>query len=712
MTSSTPPKAKKTPLKTTHHGTRILRDDYAWLKQDNWKEMFRDTSLLLPDIRTYLEAENAYTQQNLTHPNDTLINELIAEMRARVQIDYDTAPIQDGPWHYFTRLSAADYPVFLRRAVTMQDNGAGKEQVLLDVNAELATNGRKVFLGDLSFSSDHRWLAVAVDYSGSEDHEILVKDLTTGTFTADRLEHADNIVWHPRGDSFYYAKMTDSEGEFRRDRVFRHRLGETQAQDALVFADADTGFYLGIDRTSDRRFLMISVRNATTSETHILDMRAADEKLLCLAPRGDQILYDIDHAHGTFFIRTNEDGATEFKLMCAPASAPQRANWREIEPHRPGRLIRSVQTFASHLVREEYENGLPHVIVSALRDGLPHDSHEIAFPDKAYYASTASAAGFDSPLLRLAYSSPRTPSQFIDYHMDTRERVLRREEKIPGHRPRDYVVERVFIASHDGVQVPLTILRHVTTPLDGSAPLLLYGYGSYGAILETPFNHYNPSRYALLDRGFVVADAHVRGGADMGRQWYLDGKLAHKKNSFLDFIAAARWLADNNYTSRGKIAAEGRSAGGLLTGAVANMAEDGLFGAMIADVPFVDVMNTILDDKLPLTPPEWEEWGNPITDAAAFDYMLSYSPYDNVTAKAYPALFISGGLTDPRVTYWEPAKWIAKLRDLNTGKQPLYMHIAMDSGHGGDPGRFSHLPEVARELAFLLSILKPRPNAG
>lgn len=686
------PVAKKIPVTNVYHETRILQDDYAWLKQDNWKEMFRDTSLLLPEIRDYLEAENSYTENNFISPNQPLIDTLVEEMKARTEINYDTAPVQRGEYFYFSRYSEADYPVFLRRDLD------GNEQVLLDVNTELAGDGQKVFLGSLRYSPNQNWLAISVDYSGAEDYEILIKDLKSGQFLATKLAHAAESIWAPDSKKFYYTRMTDTPGEFRRDRIFCHTLGQDQSQDILVFTSNDADYYLQITQTNNQRFLLVTLENSAISELHVLDMKDEQAEFICPAPKSDEIQYEMDYSQDRFFILTNADDATEFRIMTAVFPYLQRTHWQEYIPHKPGRFISKIRAFSDHLVRSESEGGLPHIRVTNLEKNA---THSISFDDPAYDVRMDNAAGFYSPWLRLVYTSPRIPAQYINYHMETKERILIREEKITGHNPDKYVVERIFIPGHDNAQIPLTITRRIDTPLDGSAPLRLYGYGSYGNSLPSMFGRYN-YRYPIMDRGFICVDAHIRGGADMGRHWYLNGKLQHKRNSFLDFISAAEWLIENNYTAPGKIAIEGRSAGGLLVGAAVNMAEPGLLGCVIAGVPFVDVMNTILDEKLPLTPPEWQEWGNPVADPDAFDYMASYSPYDNITRKPYPPMFIHGGLTDPRVTYWEPAKWVAKLRDYKQDDNNIFLHIAMDSGHGGDPGRFSHLPEIARELAFMM----------
>jgi oligopeptidase B len=688
-----PPVAKKIPTSVKHHG-HTLHDDYAWLRQDNWQEMFRDTSLLRADIREYLEAENAYTKVNLTDQNHDLINQLVDEMKARTEIFYDSAAYEQDGYAYFYRYSEAEYPSFIRRVLA-----TGHEEIILDVPIELATNGRKVFLGNIIPSYDNRILAVAVDFSGSECHEVWFKDMATGQWLDQKLERVGELIWSSDSQSIYYTKFSDDPNEYRHNRVFKHVL-YTQ-QDQLIFQSDDTRFYLHVTKTSSRRFLKITLATSSFSETRILDLQDATADLICLADQSHKILYDVEHVGDQFYILTNKD-AVDFQIMTAPIAAPTIGSWQEFIPHRAGCLVQKIKAFSHYLVRQQLENALPQILVTDLRTS---ETKTIQFDEAAYDVSIGLCAGFDSPWMRLNYSSPITPLTQYRHNLATQERITDRVEKIPSHDPSHYILERITYPSHDGTMVPMTIVRHKDTKLDGKAPLHLYAYGSYGMIVPSAFGYYN-SFYPLLNRGVIYAKPHIRGSTDCGYGWYLDGKLQHKKNTFLDYIAAAKWLVDNNYTSAGRITGEGRSAGGLLMGATANMAPKGLFAGLIADVPFVDVMNTMTDTTLPLTPPEWDEWGNPITDKSAFDYMLSYSPYDNVVAKDYPAMFISGGLTDPRVTYWEPAKWAAKLRAVKTDTNPLYLQIEMDAGHGGDPGRFAHLKERAREYAFLVSVVK------
>lgn len=689
-----PPIAKKIPTSVTHHG-HTLYDDYAWLRQDNWQEMFRDTSLLRDDIRAYLEAENAHTKANLTDPQQSLIDQLIEEMKARMEINYDTAPITNRNYHYFTRYSEADYPLYLRR------DESGAEEVILDVTKELSKDGRKVFLDTVVHSSDNSKLMIVVNFSGSEESQILIKDLKTGQYLPDDIQKVGEASWAPDSQSIFYTKFSDNPEQFRQNRVFQHVIGQTQADDQLLFQDDDTEMFLSCSVTPSKDYLVISLNNSKSSEHHIKKLNDPNSDLICIVNRQENILSKIAHADEYFYFCTNKDQAINFKVMRADIKSPQIVNWKEFIPHDPETYIQTIVGFQDHVVLLQLSKALPAIQIRHLSTG---EKHEIAFDEQAYDLNISYHEGYYTPSLRYSYSSPRTPAQIFNYNMQTKQRVLVRQANIQPHIKENYILERVLVPSHDGIDVPMTIIRHKDTPIDGTAPTRLYAYGSYGMNVPTSYERYNLI-YPLIDRGMICAQAHIRGGADCGYQWYLDGKLDNKKNTFFDFIECGKWLVDKKYTNFGLICGEGRSAGGLLIGAVSNMAPEGLFGAMIADVPFVDLMNTILDETLPLTPPEWNEWGNPITEKSAFNYMLSYSPYDNVERKNYPAMFISGGLTDPRVTYWEPAKWAAKLRDFKTDNNPLYLTIEMDSGHFGDPGRFSGLKERAREYVFMMQAL-------
>jgi oligopeptidase B len=488
--------------------------------------------------------------------------------------------------------------------------------------------------------------------------------------------------------------------------VHRHRLGSPASDDELIYEEADTSFFVHLGETQSGDFLLIDISDHETSEVHLIDAGDADAIPRIVEPRMTGVEYSIEHNGDRLYILTNApdaanngaSDAVDFRICTAPISAPNRDNWSPLVPHRPGTLILDHTLLKDYMIRLERTNSLPQIIVTKLSDG---SEHSIAFDEEAYSLGMGAGYEFDTTMIRYTYASMTTPAQVFDYDLATAERVLRKTQEVPsGHDPADYVTRRLYATAPDGEQVPISLLHHRDTQVDGSAPLLLYGYGSYGISMPASFS---TTRLSLVDRGFVYAITHIRGGKDKGYGWYTDGKRANKRNTFTDFIAAGEHLARENYTSRGKIIGHGGSAGGMLMGAVANMAPD-LFLGIIANVPFVDVLNTILDDTLPLTPPEWAEWGNPITSKADFDLIRSYSPYDNVTAQAYPHMLVLGGLTDPRVTYWEPAKWVAKMREFNTSENLLLLKTNMSAGHGGASGRFDSLKEVALEYAFALKI--------
>lgn len=686
-----PPVAAQHRRAVTRHGERV-EDDYAWLRAENWQEVTRDPATLDPEIRAYLEAENAYAEAML-EPVTDLRQRLFAEMKARIKEDDATVPEPDGPWAYYTRyVTGGQHPIFCRQ----RRDGKGAEQVLLDGDKEGA--GEAFFrVGTCRHSPDHRLAAYSVDLTGSEHFTIRIKDLATGALSPETIEDATaNLVWGNDGRTLYYTRLDDN---LRPKRIYRHTVGADPATDPLLYAEEDARFYVRLTLTEDRRFVLIhAFDHSDTAEIWTIDAGDPFAEPKLFAARETGVDYDVTSYGDRFFVRTNAGDAIDYKIAATPLDRTGREHWADLVPHREGRLILDMLAFKDRLVRLEREAGLPRIVVRRLSDG---DEHAIAFAEAAYSLGIDPGLEFDTATLRFDYSSLTTPHRTYDYDMATRERVLRKEAEVPsGHDPADYVTERLMATSHDGAEVPVSLLYRKHTPLDGTAPLLLYGYGSYGISIPAGFG---ANRLSLVDRGFVFALAHIRGGTDKGYGWYLDGKLMNKRNSFLDFIAAGEHLAAKRYTRRGNIVAHGGSAGGLLVGAAANMAPD-LFRAIIAEVPFVDVVNTICDAELPLTPPEWSEWGNPIESAEAYRYIHSYSPYDNVTAQAYPAIFATGGVSDPRVTYWEPAKWVAKLRALKTDRNPILMRINMEAGHGGAAGRFDRLEEIARLYAFVLMV--------
>jgi oligopeptidase B len=669
------------------HGISIT-DDYAWLKDANWQEVLRDPSVLDPDIRDYLEAENGYTESLLGHTAG-LQKALVAEMRGRIKEDDSSVPAPDGPFAYMGKFREGGQHELFGRI----PRDGGEAEIILDGD-KLAADHTYFRFGGARHSPDHRLEAWSADVKGSEYFSIRVRDWADGADSADVVEETDGgVVWAADSKAFFYVKLDDNH---RPMQVWRHHLGTAQAEDILVYEEKDSGWFTHIHESASGRFCVIAGGDHETSEQWLIDLSDDTAKPRLVAARQNGVQYSVADRADQLFILTNADGAIDFKIVTAPLAVPERANWRDLIPYREGVYILDLDLYAGHMVRLERANALPSIVIRDLKSG---GEHAIAFDEAAYSLSTIGGYEFDTTNLRFSYSSMTTPSEIYDYDMATRERTLRKRQEIPsGHDPADYVTTRIMATSHDGARVPLSILHAKDFKRDGSAPLLLYGYGSYGHAMPASFS---ANRLSLVDRGFVYAIAHIRGGSDKGWGWYLDGKRENKTNSFDDFAAAGRALIEARYTGAKRIVGHGGSAGGMLMGAVANRAGE-LFAGIVAEVPFVDVLNTMLDDTLPLTPPEWPEWGNPIESEKDFRTILSYSPYDNVAAKHYPKILAMGGLTDPRVTYWEPAKWIARLRATMTGGGPVLLRTNMGAGHGGASGRFDRLDEIAIVYAFAL----------
>jgi len=683
-----PPVTEKRPLEKIVHGERLV-DDYAWLKAENWQEVLRKPDALPKDIRAVLDAENTYSNHCLA-PTGELQKELIAEMRARIKEDDADVPAADGDWLYYDRhRQGGQHPLICR----MPRQGGG-EIILLDGDEE--GKGKAFFdIGETIHAPDHAKLAWSLDAKGSELYSIFVRDLAAGKDASDVVQDTDGtIVWMADSLGFYYVRVDDNH---RTAQVFRHRIGTDPLSDVLVLEELDPKWFVHLKRSRSRAYAIVSIADHDSAECHLIDLADADAKPRMIEARQPGVRYDAEHRGDRLYIRTNANGAEDFKIVSAPLSSPGAASWSDEVAHRQGTMIVAQRVFADYHVRLEREAGLPRIVARAFDSG---EEHAIAFDEEAYHLGLESQLEFQTTTLRFSYSSMTTPKEIYDYDLSTHERQLRKRQEIPsGHNPALYVTRRLFATAPDGEQVPVSILHRKDLVLDGNAPLLLYGYGAYGTPMPAAFGS---NRLSLVDRGFVYAIAHIRGGTDKGWHWYTDGKLKKKPNTFSDFVAAGRHLAALGYTSVGKIVAHGGSAGGMLMGASVNLAPE-LFAGVIADVPFVDVINTMLDADLPLTPPEWLEWGNPILDAEAFASMLAYSPYDNVAAKHYPPILALGGLTDPRVTYWEPAKWVSRLRATMTGGGPILLRVNMDAGHGGASGRFDHLAEIAREYAFALA---------
>jgi oligopeptidase B len=691
-----PPRAETRPTLRSAHGFSWT-DDYAWIRADNWRDVLRDPSQLPPDIRALLKAENAYADALLA-PSAGLQKELRREMRARLKEDDSDPPQVDGPWAYYSRFRSGGQ----RRIYCRKPRQGGVETMLLDGDAR--AEGKAFFqLADGRHSPDHAKFAWSSDDLGSEILSIAVRDLELQRDLVDRISGATgDVVWTRDSTAFLYVEQDENH---RPRRVMLHRLGTEQSDDVQVFVEDDPAWFIGIEPTRLGATAIISVHGHDASEALVLDLDHPIAPPRLIAARRPGFRYEVMDHGDRFYIRTNA-GAPDFKIVVAPREAPQEANWRDFVAERDGRFIADATLFRDQLLMLTREMSRPRLAVIDIGSG---ESHEIAFDEETYFLRFEPVYEFDAHLIRFSYSSLATPQETYDYDVAKRSRTLVKRQTMPrGFDPKGYVTRLVFAPAEDGESVPVSVIHKRGLRLDGSAPLLLTGYGAYGYAVEASFS---TNRFSLLDRGFVFAIAHVRGGTDKGWRWYEDGKLGKKPNTFRDFLAAARFLIAKGYASFGRIVAQGGSAGGLLMGAVANLASD-LFAGIIADVPFVDVLATMLDASLPLTPAEWLEWGDPIHDRSAFETIRSYSPIDNVGAQRYPAILALAGLADPRVTYWEPAKWVARLRATMTGGGPILLRTAMEAGHAGAPGRFDRLEDVARQYAFAIACVEGGLDGG
>ena len=680
---------------------RTRTDDYAWLKDPNWQAVLRDPAVLRPDIREHLLAENAYTETVLAD-TATLQDTFFDEMVGRIQADDSTVPQPDGPWAYYRRyLPGAQHPLLLRAPTAAQGDAVNEdilldvacEQILLDVSA-MAEPHSYFRLATAQHSADHRRFAWAEDRQGSEVYTVHVIDLATRAPLGAPVESCTgNFVFSPCGDHLFWT-LRDESG--RPCAVFRRPIGAGAADDVLVYRESDPGFFLSVGVASSRQWIVLSLGNQETSEAWIVPAHEPTAPARLVASREIGVRYEIDHWGDRFVCRTNADGALDYKLIAATENDLSRAGWRDQVPHCPGRFITGFTLFADHLVHVERVNALDRIVIT--RRGAS-EGRPLAIDEEAYCLSLVGGYEYDTATLRYAYESPREPRQVWDYDMPTGERVLRKTQLIPsGHDPAAYVVRRLQAIATDGTAVPITLLARREALEAGACPVLLNGYGAYG-ISSLP--RFSILPFNLVNRGWISATAHVRGGSEKGWGWFLDGRGPVKTNTFTDFVACADHLVSAGHATAGRIVAQGGSAGGLLVGAVLNMRPD-LWAGVAAVVPFVDVLNTMSDTSLPLTPPEWPEWGNPLTDAAAYDTIAGYSPYDRIEGQSYPPVLALGGLSDPRVTYWEPAKWVAKLRAHTTGSAPILLRMNMTAGHGGRSGRYEYLREPALIQAFAL----------
>ncbi|MDY0959473.1 S9 family peptidase [Sphingomonas sp. CFBP8993] len=675
----TPPVAETRPHSFTAHGITI-EDPYAWLKDPAYPEV-EDK-----DVLAYLEAENGYFEAAMA-PRQPLVDRLYEEMKGRIKEDESSVPQKDGDWIYWTAFeTGGQYRKWWRKPVA-----GGPDELLLDEPA--LAEGKEYFrLGAFSISNNDRYLAYAIDDNGSERFEVRVKDLTTGEHLPDVISGMlSEIVWVADDSGFLYGV---ANAQWRTDNARFHRLGTPVAEDVELFHEADEGYRVAVAETSARNWIVIATGDHVTSEVRLLPSDNIFAEPILVAPRKEGREYDVDEHDGTLFIHTN-DVDPQFRLCTASIDNP--GEWQELIGPNPHFYMTGVECYKDFFVVEGREDGLDRIAIH--RYDTPTKAQRIDFPEASYTAGLGDNPEYDVSTLRLGYESMVTPGTVYDYDVATGGLTVLKVQEIPsGYDADKYRTERLKIAGRDGTMVPVSIVYPKDFPRDGSGKLFLYAYGAYGYAIPPGFS---TGRMSLLDRGFAYAIAHIRGGDDLGQQWYLDGKLEKRTNTFHDFVDVAKGLIDGGWTAKGRIAIAGRSAGGELMGAVVN-SDPELWGAVIADVPFVDVLNTMMDAELPLTPGEWPEWGNPIEDKAAFELIRSYSPYDNVRAQAYPPMFISGGLNDPRVTYWEPAKWAARLRATKTDDNLLLLKTNMGAGHGGKSGRFESLREGAEEHAFIL----------
>ena len=667
-----PPLARQIPSESVTHGDKRT-DNYAWLKEKS-----------NPEVAAYLEAENAYANA-IMKPTEGLQAALYKEMVGHIKETDTSVPYREGGFFYYTRTQEGkQYPIYCRKAGSVE----APEQVILDVN-QLAVGEKFMALGAVAVSDDGHLLAYSTDNTGFRQYRLHVKDLRSGQLLPDTAEKTGSVAWAADNATLFYTVEDPAKRQYR---LYRHRLGAS-GPDALIYEETDERFSIGVQRTRSREYLLLSSGSHTTSEYRYLAAAQPGGEWKIIAPRVQDHEYDVDHHGGEFLIRTNDKGRN-FRVVTAPVSAPGPENWKELVPYRPAVMIADMDVFADYYVLSEREDGLQHLRVTNFRTG---QSRRVEFPEPAYAVFAAQNRVYDTRMFRYAYQSLVTPASTYDYDMASGESKLLKRIEVPGYDSTKYQSERLWATAADGTRIPISIVYRKDFPRDGSRPLFLGGYGSYGMALPVTFSS---NALSLLDRGFAFAIAHIRGGGEMGKPWHDDGRMFHKKNTFTDFIACAEFLIQQKYTSANRLVIQGGSAGGLLMGAVVNLRPD-LFRIVIAKVPFVDVLNTMLDASLPLTVGEYEEWGNP-NKKEDYEYIKSYSPYDNLTAKAYPTMLVKTSFNDSQVMYHEPAKYVARLRTLKTDKNVLLLKTNMAAGHGGASGRYDYLHEIAWDYAFIL----------
>ena len=681
-TAIQPPIAKIIPFEIEKHGN-VRIDNYYWLND-------REN----PEVIDYLHKENEYYQKSTAH-TQPFQKELFEEMKARIKEDDESVPYFYNGYFYITRFEIGkDYPIHSRKKGSLE----AAEEILFDCN-EMAKDFSYFNLNGISISEDNKWVSFGIDTVSRRQYTIHIKNLETNEILPLKIENTTGgATWANDNQTIFYSRK--DEVTLRPDRIFKHKLGSDPAEDVVVYFEKDDTFNVSVYKSKSKKYLIITSESTLTSEYQILLAATPDEAFKVFQKRTRELEYSISHYEDSFYIVTNKDDATNFKLMKTPEDRTSKEHWVDLIPHREEVLFEGIDIFKDYLVVSERSNGLNKIKI------IPWDGSEayyLPFDIETYTAETTTNIDFDTEILRYVYQSMATPSSMIDFNMRTKEKVVLKEQQVLGGTfdKNNYIEERIWATAADGTKVPLSMVYRKEIKPNGKNPFLLYAYGSYGMNIDP---YFSTTRLSLLDRGFIYAIAHVRGGEDLGRQWYEDGKLLKKKNTFTDFIDCSKYVIAQNYTSAAHLYAEGGSAGGLLMGAIANMAPE-IYNGIIAQVPFVDVVTTMLDETIPLTTGEYDEWGNPNVKKY-YDYMLSYSPYDNVEKKEYPHLYISTGLHDSQVQYWEPAKWVAKLRVYKTDTKQLYFDVNMDAGHGGASGRFEALKELAKEFSFLLDLEK------
>ena len=675
---------------TIHNSTRI--DNYFWMRLTDEQKIAKNKDAQTQKVEAYLNSENKYFDK-VTASTNNFQKELFEEMKGRIKEDDTSVPYFRNQYFYITRFEkGSQYPIYSRKKETLE----AKEEVLFNVNEE--AEGHEYFqLGGLNVSPDNNLVAFATDTVSRRQYTIQIKNLETGKILSDKIENTTGgSVWSNDNKTLFYTKKDPLT--LRSSSIYRHILGTDASEDVVVFEEKDETYNTYVYKTKSHKFIVIGSSSTLSSEFRIIAADKPYGEWKVIQPREENLEYSLAHYGDYFYIQTNKDNATNFKLMKTPVNKTTKENWVDVIPHREETLLEDVSIFKNYLVIEERTEGLGKIRIKTW-DGK--EDYYLPFDEETYSAGVYSNPEFDTDVIRYSYNSMTTPNSVIDFNMKSQTKEIKKEQEVLGGKfdKNNYKSERVWATARDGKKVAISLVYHKDTELNKNTPLLQYAYGSYGYTISDGFSS---TRLSLLDRGFVYALAHIRGGQYLGREWYNDGKMMNKKNTFFDFIDCSKFLIENNYTSAEHLYAMGGSAGGLLVGAVSNLNPE-LYNGIIAAVPFVDVISTMLDESIPLTTGEFDEWGNP-KEKEAYDYMLSYSPYDQVTKKEYPNMLVTTGYFDSQVQYWEPAKWVAKLRELKTDDNILLLHTNMDVGHGGASGRFDALKETARDYTFLLAL--------